>query len=105
IYESKACKQYRRAAQYFERAYQWNPNTQYDARLRAARLYDRQLMERGKAMELYREVSAHETDPKRLQEAQKPLAEMPACRRFRNSHPSNPSSQFRYNGPPFPPFD
>jgi TolA-binding protein len=80
LYESKASKQYRRAALYFERSFQWNPNSQLDGRLRAARLYDRQLMERSKAMELYREVAAHETDPKRLQEAQKRLAEMAAGR-------------------------
>src|SRR5437764_2712366 len=65
IYESRAYKQYRRAAQYYERCFQWNPNTQHDARLRAARLYDKQLLERGRAIELYREVSSHEPDPKR----------------------------------------
>ena len=37
IYESKAYKQYRRAAWYFERCVQWNTNTQFDARLRAGR--------------------------------------------------------------------
>src|SRR5436305_8332996 len=42
IYESKAYHQYRRAAQYFERCFQWNQTTQHDARLRAARLYDKQ---------------------------------------------------------------
>src|SRR5947207_923382 len=43
LYEGKAYKQYRRAAQYFERCFQWNPNTQFDARLRAARPYDKNL--------------------------------------------------------------
>jgi hypothetical protein len=76
IYESKAYKQYRRAAQYYERCFQWNPNTQLEARIRAARLYDKQLAERGRAIELYREVTAHETDPKRLQEAQKKLTDL-----------------------------
>jgi hypothetical protein len=76
IYESKAYRQYRRAAEYFERCFQWNPNTQQDARLRAARLYDKQLNERGKAIELYKDVTVHETDPKRLQEAQKRLADL-----------------------------
>jgi hypothetical protein len=78
IYEGKAYKQYRRAAYYFERSFQWNPNTQLDSRLRAARLYDRQLLERGRAIELYREVTTHETDPKHLQEAQKKLADLTA---------------------------
>src|SRR4051794_2148689 len=52
IYESRKPAQYRRAATYFERCVQWNPTTQFDARLRAARLYDRQLNERSKAVEL-----------------------------------------------------
>jgi tetratricopeptide (TPR) repeat protein len=76
LYEGKAYKQYRRAATYFERSFQWNPNTQHDARLRAARLYDRQLMERGRAIELYREITSHETDPKRIGEAQKRLTDL-----------------------------
>src|SRR6185436_17987379 len=55
IYESKAYKHYGRAAQYYERCFQWNPRTQYDARIRAARIYDKQLHERPRAIELYRE--------------------------------------------------
>jgi hypothetical protein len=78
IYESKAFKQYRRAASYFERSFQWHSNTQLDARLRAARLYDRQLNERVRAMELYREITTHETDPKRREEATKRLADLSA---------------------------
>jgi tetratricopeptide (TPR) repeat protein len=76
IYESRAYKQYKRSAVYFERCFQWNPNTQFDARLRAARVYDRNLNERGHAVDLYREVVTHETDPKRIQEAQKRLTEL-----------------------------
>ncbi len=78
IYESKAYRQYQRSAQYFERCFQWNPNTHLDARLRAARLYDRQLNERAHAIELYRDITTHETDPKHLQEAQKRLTELSA---------------------------
>jgi TolA-binding protein len=76
IYESRVFRQYRRAAEYFERSYQWNPSTQLDARLRAARIYDRQLKERDQAMKLYREVLSHETDAKRIQEAQRRLSEL-----------------------------
>jgi TolA-binding protein len=76
IYESKAFHHYRRAAVYYERCVQWNPNTQFDARLRAARLYDKQLKERQKAIDLYRDVVTHETDEKRRQEAQKRLTEL-----------------------------
>ena len=76
LYESKAYKQYRRAAQYFERSFQWNPTSQLDARMRAARIYDRNLMDRNRAAELYREVTTHETDAKRVQEATKRLTEL-----------------------------
>ncbi|MFT3879211.1 MAG: hypothetical protein QM703_06070 [Gemmatales bacterium] len=34
IYESRAFKQYRRAAIYYERSFQWNPQTTNDTRLR-----------------------------------------------------------------------
>ncbi len=34
IYESKAFRHYERAAAYFERCFQWNPKTHFDARLR-----------------------------------------------------------------------
>jgi TolA-binding protein len=78
IYESRAYKQYRRAAWYFERCVQWNPNTQFDARLRAARLYDKNLQERTRAVELYREVTTHETDPKWRAEAEKRINELSA---------------------------
>jgi TolA-binding protein len=75
IYESSAYKHYDRAAAYFERCFQWNPKTHFDARLRAARLYER-LNERNKAMEIYKEIIDRETDPKRREEAQKRLAEL-----------------------------
>ncbi|HEY1381310.1 MAG TPA: hypothetical protein VGF55_31205 [Gemmataceae bacterium] len=78
IYENRKPPQYRRAATYFERCVQWNPNTQHDARLRAARLYDRQLSERGRAVELYKTVLTNETDERRRQEAQRRLGEMNA---------------------------
>jgi hypothetical protein len=80
IYESKAYKQFRRAALYFERCFQWHPHTHFDARLRAARLYDKYLLDRGKAIELYKEVKNHETDPARTQEADKRLAELNGSR-------------------------
>lgn len=76
LYEGRAYKQPRRAAQYYERAFQWSPNTSSDARMRAARIYDRVLVERPHAIELYREVTLHSTDPKQLHEAQKRLADL-----------------------------
>jgi TolA-binding protein len=80
IYEGKAYKQYRRAAAYYERCFQWNPNTHFEARLRAARLYDKALMDRSKARELYQEILNHETDPRWLDEAKKRLAELSTTR-------------------------
>ncbi len=79
IYESRVFKQYRRSAQYYERVFQWNPNTDGDARLRAARLYDKMLTERGRAIQLYREVMNHDADQKRVDEARKRLAELSAA--------------------------
>jgi len=76
IYESKAYKHYRRAAQYYERCYQWNPRTQMEARLRAARIYDKQLNERARAIELYREITTHETDTRRIEEATRRLTDL-----------------------------
>jgi len=65
IYESKAFRMYPRAASYFERCFQWDPKTEFDARLRAARLYDRYLNERARAIEIYKEITTHETDARR----------------------------------------
>ncbi len=76
IYEAKAYKQYRRAAAYFERCFQWNIKTTSDARLRAARIYDKQLADRSRAIEIYREITTHETDAKRIAEATKRLGEL-----------------------------
>jgi TolA-binding protein len=76
IYEGRSYKQYRRAASYYERAFQWSPTAHLEARIRAARLYDRQVVDRSKARELYQEVITNDTDPRRRQEAQKRLADL-----------------------------
>jgi TolA-binding protein len=76
IYESKPFRQYERAAAYFERCFQWNPKTHFDARLRAARLYERYQSERAHAIEIYKEITTHETDAKRVEEAQRRLTEL-----------------------------
>lgn len=76
IYESKPYKQFQRSALYFERCFQWNSRTQLDARLRAARIYDKNLTERNKALELYKEVTLRELDPKRVAEAQKRITDL-----------------------------
>ena len=76
VYESRAYKQYDRAARYYERSFQWKKGTTTDARLRAAVLYDKQLNERGKATTLYKDVIEHDTDPERIKIAEKRLAEL-----------------------------
>ena len=76
IYESKAYRMYYLAVEYYHRCYQWNPKTSHEARLRAARLYDKQLNNRAKALEVYREVKTHEVDPRRHQEADRRIAEL-----------------------------
>lgn len=81
LYESRAFKQYARAAAYFERSHQWKKGTQNDALMRAARLYDRQLNEKGKAIELYRDEIAHDTDTGRIKEAERRLAELTGKRK------------------------
>src|SRR5579859_6492716 len=54
LYESKAFKQPARSAAYYERCFEWNPKTHFDARIRAARMYDRQLNQRDKAVTIYK---------------------------------------------------
>jgi tetratricopeptide (TPR) repeat protein len=76
IYESKPFRQYDHAALYFERCFQWDPRTQSDARLRAARLYERYQSERGHALEIYRSITTNDIDPKRVEEAQRKVTEL-----------------------------
>lgn len=76
IYESRAYKQYDRAARYYERSFQWVKGSQLDGRLRAAILYDRQLNDRTKAIELYRSVVEHDIHPEHIKLAQKRLEEL-----------------------------
>jgi tetratricopeptide (TPR) repeat protein len=79
IYESRVFKQYRRAALYYERVCDWNPNTDSDACMRAARLYDKQLNDRSKAIQLYRHIVTHSGDAKRVDEAKRRLADLSAA--------------------------
>jgi hypothetical protein len=78
LYEGRTFRQVERAAAYFERCVQWDPTTKYDARLRAARLYDRDLKDRNRAIELYRAALEFETIPARRQEAQRRLTDLGA---------------------------
>ncbi len=51
----------RKAVQYFQRAWEWDPNTRWPARFEAAVLYDYRLHDRDRALELYQEVLEKET--------------------------------------------
>lgn len=73
LYEGKAYRQYDRAAKYFERSAQWVKGSRTDARLRAATLYDKQLNERQKAIEMYREVLNHDVDAERIKVSEQRL--------------------------------
>ena len=57
-----------------------NPATATDARLEAARLYDRVLNERTKAIELYKLAVNSETEERRRAEAQRRLNELTGTR-------------------------
>ncbi len=77
IYEDyRPRPQYLRAAAYYERSIQWNKAGNTDARLRAARLYDRQLKMYDKAKEMYKAVLNNDTDANRVAEAEKRLTEI-----------------------------
>jgi TolA-binding protein len=81
IYESKPYRMYYRAVEYYHRCYQWNKTTSHDARLRAARIYDKQLNNRAKAIEMYREVSQYDVvDPRHKIEADRRIAELSATK-------------------------
>ncbi|HXD89028.1 MAG TPA: hypothetical protein VN641_21230 [Urbifossiella sp.] len=81
IYESRAYKQHDRAARFFERSFQWKKGSSTDARFRAAVIYDKQLNERGKALQLYKDVVEHDTDPDRIKTAEKRLVELSGGKR------------------------
>lgn len=49
------------AVRWYERAYQWNPQTPHPARFQAAVVYDYRLKDRAHALELYHAVLDHET--------------------------------------------
>lgn len=81
LYEGRAFKQFERAAAYFERSVSWRKGTRTDALMRAARIQDRALNERGKAIDLYRRVIDTDTEPVRIKEAEKRLAELTSIRK------------------------
>jgi TolA-binding protein len=81
IYEGRGYRQYDRAAKYYERSFQWVKGSRTDARLRAAVLYDKNLNDRSKAIELYRQEIAHDTDSDRIKQAERRLGELTGNRK------------------------
>jgi hypothetical protein len=77
LYQSyKPTPQYQHAALYFERSYQWNKVSNTDARMRAAKIYDKYLKDREHAKAIYKEILTHDTDKGRIDEATKRLEEL-----------------------------
>lgn len=76
IYASKYFQQYRRAVAFYERSFHYQPNTSLDSRLKAAAVYDRNLADRRRAIELYQEVLGRETDPAQTKEARRRLDDL-----------------------------
>ncbi len=58
-----------RAVQAYERAAQWNPVTSYPALLNAAQIYEQRLLDREKAVQLYRQVIAQSPDEEQRKKA------------------------------------
>lgn len=65
-------KDYSIAALYYQRAYQWDPETYHPAKYRAARILDKHLHRRAEALELYRQVVEQEG----LRDSYREFAEM-----------------------------
>ena len=66
-----------RAVAWYERAWQWDPNITLPARFQAALIYDIRLINRAKAIELYRQVILHEQYiPANVQTAHRRIREL-----------------------------
>lgn len=73
IYSSKYFEQYRRAVAFYERVFLYEPNTNLDARMRAAYIYERNLSDNRKAVDLYQEVLRREIEPNQTKDARRRL--------------------------------
>jgi len=70
-YEKKYFKDYRRAITWYQRCFEWNPQTAFDPRYRIARIYDVKLEQRDKALRFYHLVVRDGSQSKRVEEAQR----------------------------------
>ncbi len=73
IYSSRYFQMYRRAVAYYERVFLYEPDTNLDARLRAANIYERNLGNSQQAISLYQQILSREIDPDQTREARRRL--------------------------------
>ncbi len=73
IYSSRYFQMYRRAVAYYERVFLYEPDTNLDARLRAANIYERNLGNSQQAVALYQQILSREIDPDQTREARRRL--------------------------------
>jgi hypothetical protein len=73
IYSSRYFQMYRRAVAYYERVFLYEPDTNLDARLRAANIYERNLGNSQQAVALYQQILTREIDPDQTREARRRL--------------------------------
>ncbi|KPJ62672.1 MAG: hypothetical protein AMS15_03215 [Planctomycetes bacterium DG_23] len=76
IYEGFYFRDYHAAAKYYEACFRWNPNTEYAARLEAAKCHYKHTKNFAKAAELYEETAQNSPISENRLEARKKLEEM-----------------------------
>jgi len=68
--EKNSIRDYGQAILWYQRCYQWNPKTEHDPRYRVARVYDKKLGQRAKAVQFYNLVIRDSADEDCVQKAQ-----------------------------------
>jgi len=64
------------AVKWYERCWTWDPATPYDAKYKAATIYDYRLHDRATALELYHQVVDEQRDKRHARQAQARIAEL-----------------------------
>jgi len=64
------------AVKWYERCWTWDPAAPYEAKYKAARIYDYRLHDRATALELYHQVVQEQRDARRVRQAQARIAEL-----------------------------
>jgi tetratricopeptide (TPR) repeat protein len=76
IYESVYMQNFEKAIEYFKKCYHWNPQTERDARYRAAHVADYELHDTHLAMPIYEEAAKNDPIPENKQKASERLARL-----------------------------